>query len=247
MNHNRSFAWRWLLVCVLLAALLPLMRAAAQDLPPAVYLPMLVRGFVGSTNPIHTGEGTYYHATGAGSCGFAASPGDLMVAAMNGSDYGNADYCGAYIHAVGPKGEVTVRIVDLCPGCAAGDVDFSREAFEKIANLAAGRVPVQWQVVSPNISGPIAYHIKDGSNPWWLAVQIRNHRNPIASLEYWNGSAWIELPRQSYNYFVRSSGMQNGPFTFRVTDWYGNQLVDSGIPLAENTTIDGAAQFPFWP
>jgi len=38
--------------------------------------------------------------------------------------------------------------------------------------------------------------------------------------------------------------MGPGPYTFRVTDYYGNQLIDSGIPHIENGTIDGAAQFP---
>ena len=31
-----------------------------------------------------------------------------------------------------------------------------------------------WQVVSPALNGPIAYHFKDGSNQWWTAVQVRN-------------------------------------------------------------------------
>jgi hypothetical protein len=38
--------------------------------------------------------------------------------------------------------------------------------------------------------------------------------------------------------------MGTGPYTFRVTDSYGNVLVDSGIPLIVNGTINGAAQFP---
>jgi len=59
--------------------------AAGQTLFPVAYLPIISRA---PTNPIHTGIATYYYATGAGACGFAPSPGDLMVAAMN------ADPCG---------------------------------------------------------------------------------------------------------------------------------------------------------
>lgn len=211
-----------------------------------VWLPLIRNGEPASPNPVYAGEATYYYATGAGACGFDPSPNDLMVAAMNASQYDNAAYCGAYVHVNGPLGEVTVRIVDLCPGCGYGHLDLSQEAFAQIVNISTGRVPISWQVVSPELDGPIAYHFKDGSNQWWTAVQIRNHRNPVAKFEYINGDGvWVDVPRTSYNYFVQTNpGMGVGPYTFRVTDSYGNVLTDSGIPFIENGTIDGAAQFP---
>jgi expansin (peptidoglycan-binding protein) len=197
-------------------------------------------------NPIHTGIATYYDATGDGACMFGPSPGDLMVSAMNAEEYDNAAVCGSYVHVTGPKGEVTVRIVDLCPECHAGHLDLSREAFAQIADLPQGRVDITWQVVSPDLPGPIAYHFKDGSNQWWTAVQIRNHRNPVAKFEYLNGSGeWVAVPRTSYNFFVQTNpGMGPGPYAFRVTDSYGNVLSDSGIPHIENGTVSGTGQFP---
>jgi expansin (peptidoglycan-binding protein) len=144
---------------------------------------------------------------------------------------------------------VTVRIVDLCPECKAGHLDLSREAFAQIADLYLGVVPITWQVISPDLVGSIAYHFKDGSNQWWTAVQIRNHRNPIAQVEYLNNvNQWVSVPRTSYNYFVQTNpGMGQGPYSFRVTDSYGNVLIDNGIPHIENGTIPGAAQFPLGP
>jgi expansin (peptidoglycan-binding protein) len=209
-----------------------------------VWLPLVISSPANS-NPIHQGIATYYDATGAGACLFDPSPQDLMVSAMNAEEYDNAAACGAYLHVAGPEGEVTVRIVDLCPECKAGHLDLSREAFARIADLPLGRVPITWQLISPALSGPIAYHFKDGSNQWWTAVQIRNHRNPISKLEYQDGSQWVNVPRTSYNYFVQTNpGMGPGPYSFRVTDVYGNQLTDTGIPHIEDGTIDGAAQFP---
>jgi expansin len=226
-------------------ALLGLVLATPQvksDSEWYVYLPTLMRS---KENPLHTGIATYYDATGEGACGFDASPGDLMVTAMNNAEYNNAAYCGAYLQVNGAKGSVIVRVVDLCPECLAGHLDLSREAFAKIDDLPKGRVPITWRVVSPAISGPIAYHFKDGSNQWWTAVQIRNHRNPIAKFEYWTGSQWVSVPRVSYNYFVQSNpGMGVGPYTFRVTDSYTNTLTDSGIPFIENGTVNGTGQFP---
>jgi expansin (peptidoglycan-binding protein) len=109
-------------------------------------------------------------------------------------------------------------------------------------------VSISWRVVSPAISGPISYHFKDGSNQWWTAVQIRNHRNPITKLEYKNSQGqWVSVERVDYNYFVEPSGMGPGPYTFRVTDSYGNTLQDSGIGGGDNVTRAGVAQFPVGP
>jgi len=211
-----------------------------------LWLPIIIKN---NTNPIHEGIATYYNATGAGACSFDPSPGDLKVAAMNTEEYNNAAVCGAYVKVIGPQGTVTVRIVDLCPGCNTGYLDLSREAFGQIAELAQGRVDITWQVVSPPLTNPIAYHFKDGSNQWWTAVQVRYHRNPIAKLEYLTSdSQWINVTRTSYNYFVQTSpGMGPGPYTFRVTDSYGNELIDTGIPHIENGTVRGASQFPRGP
>jgi expansin len=223
--------------------------ASAQPLDGnTIWLP-LIAGPPILTNPLHNGIATYYDATGAGACSFDASPQDLMVAAMNAEEYDNAALCGAYVHVVGPRGEVTVRIVDLCPECKAGHLDLSQEAFAKIADPVQGRVSIAWQVISPDLSGPIAYHFKDGSNEWWTAVQICNHRNPIAKLEYKNASGqWVSVPRTSYNYFVQTTpGMGPGPYSFRVTDCYGHVLTDSGIPHVENGTRNGTGQFPKGP
>jgi expansin len=95
----------------------------------------------------YSGEATYYAADGTGSCGFKASPNDLNVAAMNKSQYAKS-WCGQCVLVTGPKGSVKVRIVDLCPGCAHGDLDLSEEAFTSIATLSAGRVKITWHVVA---------------------------------------------------------------------------------------------------
>lgn len=223
-----------------------LLAAAPAHGQPAgsvnIWLPLVARP---NANPVHTGIATYYSATGNGACLFGESPGDLLVAALNAEEYDNATWCGAYVRVSGPNGEVTVRIVDLCPECLAGHLDLSQEAFALIAPLHLGIVPITWQVVSPALAGPIAYHFKDGSNQWWTAVQIRNSRNPVAQLEYWSGSAWVNVPRTSYNYFVQTGpGMGPGPYSFRVTDHYGHVLTDSGIAHIENGTVTGGAQFP---
>jgi len=220
-------------------------QPAASDNDPVIFLPLFTTNKV---NPLHQGIATYYDADGSGACMFDPSPNDLMVAAMNAVEYNHAAYCGAFVQVNGAKGTIVVRIVDLCPECLAGHLDLSREAFALIDDLPLGRVPITWRVVSPIVTGPIAYHFKDGSNQWWTAVQIRNHRNPIAKFEYWTNNQWVAVSRTDYNYFVQTNpGMGLGPYTFRVTDMYGNTLTDSGIPLIVDGTVNGTGQFPLGP
>lgn len=195
--------------------------------------------------PTRQGDATYYtFADGSGACGFPATPSDLLVGAMNAPDYGASEPCGACAHVVGPEGEVTIRIVDLCPECAKGSIDLSPQAFERIAPIAKGRVPITWQYVPCDVSGPVTYHFKDGSNQWWTAIQMRNIRHAVSKLEFEKDGDFVAVPRLDYNYFVAESGMGAGPLKLRVTDVHGSELVDDAIALADNADRSGAAQFP---
>jgi expansin len=198
------------------------------------------------TSPvIHSGEATFYtFASGAGSCMFDSTPNDLMVGAMNAIDYAGSAICGACVRVTGQRGSILIRIVDLCPECPRGHIDLSPLAFSFLADTSVGRIPITWEVVDCAAPGPITYHFKDGSNQWWTAVQIRNHRYPIHSLEYLTSEGKFKaVPRVEYNYFVETSGMGPGPYTFRVTDIYGHVLVDSSIAHVENGNVQGHAQF----
>jgi expansin (peptidoglycan-binding protein) len=200
----------------------------------------------GSDPKAHTGEATYYDfADGSGNCSFDPSPGDLMIGAMNHTDYAESAACGACVLLQGPNAEILVRIVDQCPECAPGDIDLSPEAFAKIADLSAGRVPITWHYTACNVEGPIRYHWKEGSNQWWTAVQIRNHRYPIASVEYKaDDGSYRSVARESYNYFIEPNGMGPGPYLLRVTDVFGQTLEDTGVAFVEAGDSPGAGQFP---
>ncbi|CAO3592957.1 unnamed protein product [Absidia cylindrospora] len=102
----------------------------------------------GSSGGTFKGDGTYYNA-GMGSCGKTNTDHD-MIAALNAPQMGyaanpnNNPMCGKYAKVKGPKGTVRVKIVDTCPPCKKGSLDLSPAAFIKIADLAAGRVPISW-------------------------------------------------------------------------------------------------------
>jgi expansin (peptidoglycan-binding protein) len=200
----------------------------------------------GTTTPLgmpEQGVATYYDATGAGNCGFDPSPNDLDVAAMDDPEWQGSAVCGACADVTGPNGKVTVRIVDRCPECEKGHLDLSKQAFAKIANVAAGKVPITWTLVPCNVSGPVAYLFKDGSSQWWTAIQVRNHRLPIRSLAWKKAGTWVDVQRADYNYFVEANGVGPAAFQVRITAWDGQTLEDMLPPVVAGQTVQGAAQF----
>jgi expansin (peptidoglycan-binding protein) len=191
-----------------------------------------------------TGDGTYYAATGDGACSFGPSPNDLDVAAMNAPQFAGSAVCGECVAVTGPKGSVTLRIVDLCPECKSGDLDMSQEAFAMIADVSAGRVKITWHVVPCAVTGSVAYRFKEGSSQYWTAIQVRNHRLPIAKLEWQTQGAWQDIPREGYDYFVIAGGVgTTGAFQVRVTAIDGQTLVDTLPGVSAGQTVSGAAQF----
>jgi expansin (peptidoglycan-binding protein) len=145
-------------------------------------------------------------------------------------------------------GDVVVRIVDKCPGCAQGGLDLSETAFGMISPLSAGRIDITWQETECPVSGPIGYRFETGSTKDYAAIQLRNTRYPVASLASIDGSgAAHTITRTDDNYFVASDGLGPGPYALRVTDQRGHVLDDTGIALDPGSDSPGAAQFPVCP
>jgi len=202
----------------------------------------VIDGIKGLTD-FKNGIATWYDATGAGHCGYDASPQDMDVAAMNASEFNNSAVCGACAEVEGPNGTIRVRITDSCPECNAGHLDLSKQAFQKISPLVAGRVQTRWRMVSCAVQGPVRYRIKEGSSEWWAAIQVRNHLLPIQKMEWQKNGSWVEVKREPYNYFVVPGGMGLGPVKIRITATDGQQLEDTLPKIDANQIFSGAKQF----
>ncbi|GHI03557.1 expansin EXLX1 family cellulose-binding protein [Streptomyces cellostaticus] len=192
----------------------------------------------------YRGVATAYEAgDGNGACLFGPSS-DLMIAAMNTTDYETSRACGAYVRVRAANGaSITVRITNECPlPCAPGQLDLSQQAFAKLAPLKVGRIPITWSLLSPHTSDTISIRYKTGSNPYWCGIQAIGHRNPVARLEVRTGNGWRQLPRTDYNYFISADGRGCGS-AIRLTDIYGEQLAISGIALRPNVVQPTQVQF----
>lgn len=195
-------------------------------------------------NTSYQGVATAYEAgVGDGACLFGPSP-DMMIAAMNTTDYETSRACGDYIlvHAANGK-SVTVRITNECPlPCAPGQIDLSQQAFAKLADLKVGRLSITWSLVSPSSVGTMSIRYKTGSSAYWCGIQVIGHRNPVARLEVSTGNGWRSLPRTSFNYFISADGGGCGK-AIRVTDIYGEQLTVGGLPVLANVIQPTRVQF----
>ncbi|MFD3621109.1 expansin EXLX1 family cellulose-binding protein [Streptomyces sp. NPDC058676] len=192
----------------------------------------------------YQGVATVYKAgVGDGACSYGPSS-DMMIAAMNTTDYETSAACGAHVLVRAANGaSVTVRITNECPlPCAPGQLDLSEQAFAKLAPVSTGRIAITWSLLSPDASGTISIRYKNGSSPYWCGVQAIGHRNPLARLEVRTGGGWRQLARTDYNYFLSPDGSGCGG-AIRLTDIYGEQLTISGIALRPEAVQSTGVQF----
>lgn len=169
-----------------------------------------------------TGDGTAFsdavNNTGAAfACSFRTLNDRFSrdFAAINQAQWAEGKACGRCINArcVDPMCKVrdevvTVQVVDLCPECAEGDVDFSFPAYESLTGLWPHRLQISWEWAScaADIDGTITYTPKDGITPFWQAFYLANLRFPLRSVSL-NGR---ELQRSPYQFFIHPA-QQPGP------------------------------------
>ncbi|WP_320781444.1 expansin EXLX1 family cellulose-binding protein [Streptomyces sp. CRN 30] len=192
----------------------------------------------------YDGIATHYDAAdGDGACSFGPSP-DMMIAAMNTTDYETSKACGAHVLVRAANGaSVTVRITNECPSpCAPGQIDLSRQAFAELAALSVGELDITWSLLSPGTSDTISIRYKTGSTQYWCGIQAIGHRNPLARLEVGTGNGWQRLTRTEYNYFLSPDGTGcGGPL--RLTDVHGEQLTVEGIAVRPDAVQPSGVQF----
>ncbi|KAL0453800.1 UNVERIFIED_CONTAM: EG45-like domain containing protein [Sesamum latifolium] len=103
------------------------------------------------------GTATYYTVYVPSAC-YGFQDQGTMIAAANSALYNNGAACGRRyrVRCTGPtnqgipqpcrNGEITVKIVDRCPGCGANQLDLSQQAFSSIADPNAGRIRIEYNL-----------------------------------------------------------------------------------------------------
>ncbi|KAF9444514.1 hypothetical protein P691DRAFT_763334 [Macrolepiota fuliginosa MF-IS2] len=88
------------------------------------------------------GDATYYY-TGLGNCGAYSKDTDFIVA-LSTKEYNNGAHCWQHIKVSYGGKTIDATVVDSCPGCSQYSIDLSPSAFQALAPLSAGRIPVTW-------------------------------------------------------------------------------------------------------
>lgn len=95
----------------------------------------------------------FYQNNQFGACGQKHKDTDF-IAAIDGARYGNlgavSSLCGKQVQITNTQNKktVTVTIEDACPTCNnANSIDLSVGAFEQLADLNTGEVPITWEFV----------------------------------------------------------------------------------------------------
>ncbi|OAX36611.1 hypothetical protein K503DRAFT_288883, partial [Rhizopogon vinicolor AM-OR11-026] len=84
-----------------------------------------------------------YYADGLGACGGVNQPSDFIVA-LNSAQFNGGQYCNQMI-TITINGKTTqAEIVDECPGCPFGGLDFSEGLFEFFESLSGGVLYGDW-------------------------------------------------------------------------------------------------------
>lgn len=203
---------------------------------------------------VPTATASFYDPVGLGACGLPAAPGEL-VAAIAEADWNGSQACGRCARVTGPLGVVTVRITDLCPAdefnplCVAGHLDLSRAAFLEIATEEQGVADIAWESVACEVAGPVVFYFDPSSNPFFVWLQIRNHRYGIAKVEMrLAGEDWTEVARSDFNAFTRILPSAAGAaMDLRVTDVHGAVLESLAVPFTVGVEIAASGQFQTCP
>lgn len=197
---------------------------------------------------VHSGKATTYALddSNLGQAMLNDVRGERYYAALNAEDYNNAMLAGAYLEVTGPNGSANVYVVDKLPEGQKGDIDLDLKAFEKVTGLSSGSIDVTWKIIPLDTADakPMSYRFKDNKyNPNWSEVQVYDQKYPIYSFEYLKDGKYVSIAREEYNYFKKTDGIGESPYTFRITDIYGHVVIEENIDLSSGGPVTGTAQF----
>jgi expansin (peptidoglycan-binding protein) len=196
-----------------------------------------------------TGEGTYYgfHSQG-GACGLDPVPltenETFASVAMNAPTYYGSHICGMCLEVIAngkgsgqtpfPKKPMKVIVKDLCPECKKGDLDF--------AINGDGRWNIKWRAISCSIKQGIQFMF-EGSNPWYIKLQIRNTPIPIIKVEIWNGKLWHNMIKEMWGFWIAINGPYNPPIKIRITSLLNEVKITNITSITANKVIQNTTTY----
>ncbi|TYZ66477.1 hypothetical protein PybrP1_004175 [[Pythium] brassicae (nom. inval.)] len=198
------------------------------------------------------GDGTTYTLgqVQQGNCNFMTAPAAASqnYAAINNDQWDGLKNCGkcAQVSCIDAQcadksvSEI-VYIVDRCPECKRGDLDLSPSVFKKVTGSSPSRLKISWKFVNCPNPGKLQYCLKDGSNPFFVAVQPANAAAGIASVKI-NGKATTMVDSAFYYVLNSQTPVDLSKVTVSLTSSTG-ATVEETVSLSVGSCTAGTSQF----
>ena len=213
---------------------------------------------------VEHGRITFYAQSNIVACDIPQSEWPQYTTALSEKHFQGGLACGATVRLINGGKEIQAMVVDLCPvkgneqWCSGDLTHFDLGGSDAFAQLEPPETGVkelsfQW-LPTPVGDAPVKLRLKDGINAYWVAIEVINHRYPIAKLEIKDPQSeeWIAGDRTKpgmYNYWqfdFTGNGLQT-PFQIRITDQYGQVIEETGTVIEEKHMWTGKNQFPLLP
>jgi expansin (peptidoglycan-binding protein) len=213
---------------------------------------------------VEHGRITFYAQSNIVACDIPQSEWPQYTTALSEKHFQGGLACGATVRLINGGKEIQAMVVDLCPvqgneqWCSGDLTHFDlggSDAFAQLERPETGvkELSFQW-LPTPVGDTPVKLRLKDGINAYWIAIEVINHRYPIAKLEIKDPKtdAWIAGDRTKpgmYNYWQFSftgNGLQT-PYQIRITDQFGQVIEETGTVIEEKYLWTGKNQFPLLP
>ena len=192
--------------------------------------------------PEFTGQGTAYSSAVPDASKFACSNRQIpskakeMFAAINSEQWAEGEECGRCVQVWCEDAFCTTRfkpqilkVYDLCPECAYGDLDLSNEAYEKVTGRWPHRLKIGWKWLSREECNAhfdhgkeIRMDLKDSHNPWYRGFYFSMAADLIESVKL-DGR---ELTPSQFGFWEDFSGAElgEGPFHLQLTSVAGETV-----------------------
>lgn len=213
---------------------------------------------------VENGRITFYSQSATVACDIPQSEWPQYTTALSEKHFQAGLACGATVRLMNQGKEIQAMVVDLCPvqgneqWCSGDMTHFDlggSTAFAQLEPPVTGvkEISFQW-IPTPVGNTPVRLRLKDGINAYWVAIEVINHRYPVAKLEIKDpqSGAWIVGNRTRpgmYNYWqfdFTGNGLK-APFQIRITDQYGQVIEETGPVVQEKYMWTGTNQFPLLP
>ena len=121
--------------------------------------------------------------------------------------------------------------------CQRGDLDIGLDGD--------GRWRGEWYAVACNTGGTGFYYSTQGSNNYYLKMQVSNTAVTVSNVEIELGGSYARLTRTPDNYWVLHSASPIAiPATLRITSGFGQVVEDSFAPSSlSGPPVQGTGQF----